>query len=140
MNINFFKEDTRIRLSSKDQLKKWIQTVIIHHKKTTGDINFIFCSDRHLLAMNKNYLNHNTYTDILTFNNSENKNVIEGDIYISIDRVRENSLLFNSLFSEELHRVMIHGILHLLGFRDKSTKEKSIMRQKENECLAWRKF
>jgi len=121
-------------------LKKWLKNVIQHHRKEGGNINFIFCSDRYLLGINKNYLNHNTYTDIITFSSSENNKIIAGDIFISVERICENARSFNSSFNDELHRVMIHGILHLLGFRDKSSKEKFIMRQKENECLDWRIF
>lgn len=103
-----------------------------------GEINYIFCSDEYLHSLNQTYLDHNTLTDIITFDQSE-ANDIAGDIYISIDRVKDNARHRTIPFSEELHRVMIHGILHLTGLNDKTTKEKQFMREKEDLCLSLRK-
>jgi rRNA maturation RNase YbeY len=102
------------------------------------NVNFIFCTDDILLVKNRDYLNHQTYTDIITFDNSETKDEIDGDIFISIDRVRENASKFNQSFDRELHRVMIHGVLHLLGFNDKSSRQKAFIRKKEDACLSLR--
>ena len=99
------------------------------------DLNFIFCNDLFLLKMNKRYLKHNSLTDIITFNYS-NKNNLSGDVFISIDRVKENALLFSESFENELKRVIIHGVLHLLGYKDKSKKEKNNMRNKEDFYLS----
>ena len=103
----------------------------------TEDISFIFCSDDYLLDLNRNFLSHDYYTDVITFDNSEQFS-FSGDIFISLDRVRENALVFNQTFIDELHRVMIHGILHLVGYDDISDLEQSIMRDKEDYYLAKR--
>jgi len=102
----------------------------------TGEINFVFCSDSFLLELNNKYLRHNTLTDILTFPDGDNKDIIGGDIYISVPRVRENAVELGELFEDELHRVMIHGVLHLCGFKDKTKLEKEEMRLMEDLCLA----
>lgn len=119
-------------------MKKWIEAVIKKEKKSPGEINYIFCDDDSLLALNKKYLNHDTFTDILTFDYSGEapiKNKIIADIYISIPRVKSNAKKFNTPFEKELSRVMIHGILHLCGYKDKTRKDKTLMRMKEEECL-----
>ena len=104
------------------------------HKKLVGDINIIFCSDDYLYEMNKIYLNHDYYTDVITFPyNIGNK--IEGDIFISIDRVKDNAQIYSTTFDNELSRVIIHGILHLIGFNDKSEEEQKQMREQEDICL-----
>jgi probable rRNA maturation factor len=100
------------------------------------ELNYIFCSDEYLHQMNLTYLNHDTLTDIITFDNSEAEQIIEGDIFISIDRVKENSEEFDVLFETELHRVLVHGLLHLFGYKDKSEREKVLMREKEEACLS----
>jgi probable rRNA maturation factor len=133
--ISFFNEGINFTLPKKTQIKDWIKEIIKKDKKSCGVINYIFCNDSFLLEMNKTYLMHNTLTDIITFDNSENEN-ISGEIYISIERVRENSHLFSQSFADELNRVMIHGILHLLGNKDKSPLEKLSMRMKEDTCLS----
>lgn len=99
--------------------------------------NFIFCSDAYLIQINREYLSHDTLTDIITFDNSDSPGLIETDIFISVERVKENASLLNIRHEKELHRVMIHGILHLLGFKDKTPQEKEIMRDKENEALSY---
>ena len=138
--ISFFQEDISFELLEKSLIINWVKQVIKGEGKQLGDINFIFCSDNYLHNINLSYLNHDTLTDIVTFDNSEVENEIEGDIFISIDRVRENAELFKRPEKEELHRVIIHGVLHLIGFSDKSDIEKKQMRKKEEACLSLRKL
>ena len=135
--IHFHTEDKNFTLKNKTLLKKWISFIINKKKRKAGELNFVFCSDEGLLKMNKQYLNHDTYTDILTFDYSkENKTLpVSGDIYISIERVMENAEKFSKTVEDELHRVMIHGTLHLLGYKDKTKAEKQEMRKQENLCL-----
>jgi len=115
--------------------------VIQSEKKKTGNINFIFCSDEYLLSLNEKYLNHHYYTDVLTFDQSSDRQTVSGDIYISVDRVKENAVTHQksehqkAKTENELYRVMIHGILHLLGYDDKTPSAKKKMRAKEDECL-----
>ncbi|MDH5603540.1 MAG: rRNA maturation RNase YbeY [Cyclobacteriaceae bacterium] len=135
MAIRFFTEDVPFTLKGKRILSRWIKNVITKANKKAGAINFILCSDDYLLEINQAYLQHDTYTDIITFDHSEDPETIEGDIYISIDRIRENASLLNVTLKEELHRVLIHGILHLAGYSDKTPEQKKVMRQKEDECL-----
>lgn len=101
-------------------------------------LNYIFCTDDYLLAINQSHLNHNYYTDIITFDTSFGQDGISGDVYISIDRVKENAITLGEDFDRELHRVMIHGFLHLIGFRDKTKTDKTNMRKKEEACLSLR--
>lgn len=124
---NFILEDS-------EKIRIWIEDVIKKEKKIVGDITYIFCDDDYLLERNKEFLNHNTLTDIITFNYCIDNN-ISSDIMISIDRVKENSTIFENSFNEELKRVMIHGILHLIGYNDKSEEEEELMRKKENFYL-----
>lgn len=140
-DISFFAEDIEFVLPQKQKVREWINDVI----KSEGfsriaELNFIFCSDDYLLDINKEYLDHDTYTDIITFDSSEVAHVIAGDIFISIDRVRDNALKFSVSEVDELHRVIVHGVLHLCGYGDKTKEEKNTMTDKENECLAKRKF
>ena len=135
-NINFFSEEVDFKLPNKTSIVNWIKKIIaLESNRQIITITYIFCSDDFLSQINIKYLNHNTLTDIITFNNSDDDRYIDSDIYISIDRVFENSLSFNADRMDELHRVMIHGILHLLGYKDSNDNEKKIMRKKENECL-----
>ncbi len=134
--IYFFNEESSFKLKSINQTRNWIKNAIELENYTLKSINFIFCSDNYLLKINQQYLNHDTYTDIITFDNSEIHNHIESDIFISIERVKENSKAYKTKLNIELHRIMIHGILHLLGYKDKSTKDKELMTAKENEYLA----
>lgn len=129
-----FSFQTNYPLKSRTKIKQWIKQVIEAKGKKTGNITYIFCDDEYLLEVNKQYLKHDYYTDVITFDYVEN-DLISGDIFISTDRVRENALAFGSSETEELHRVIIHGTLHLLGLKDKSEKEASQMRQAENEAL-----
>ena len=122
------------------QLKKrptsqWIKEIIGNYGKTTGHIVYIFCDDEAIIEMNRQYLKHDYYTDIITFDYSEN-NKLSGDIFISIETVKTNAEKFKTDYHEELHRVMIHGILHLCGYKDKTPAEKKIIRRKEDELLA----
>ena len=129
-----FSFQTNYPLKSRTKIKQWIKQVIEAKGKKTGNITYIFCDDEYLLEVNKQYLQHDYYTDVITFDYVEN-DLISGDIFISTDRVRENALAFGSSETEELHRVIIHGALHLLGLKAKSEKEASQMRQAENEAL-----
>src|SRR5690606_19213998 len=112
----------------------WINRIIVSNEYFPGDISYIFCKDDYLLEINKKYLKHDTYTDIITFDYT-NGDLISGDIFISIERVRENALEFGAEFQDELLRVMCHGILHLMGFKDKTEDDIEIMRSKENEMM-----
>ncbi|MDG2369591.1 MAG: rRNA maturation RNase YbeY [Flavobacteriales bacterium] len=134
MSIYFHNEDSPYVLSGKTKIKSWLKSTIEHYKKSIGTINIVFCSDQHLLVINKEYLNHDYYTDIITFNFCENK-TISGDLFISIDRIKDNSKKNKLLFVNELHRVIIHGVLHLCGFNDKTNEEKKEIRQLENYFL-----
>lgn len=132
--ISFQNLSIDFKLKEKTKLKQWIKFITEKEKHTPGTINYIFCSDEELLDINIKHLNHNTYTDIITFDYTESKK-ISSDIFISIDRVAENAKKFNVTFEEELHRVMIHGVLHLCGYKDKSKADAELMRQKENLAL-----
>ncbi|MBR9998064.1 MAG: rRNA maturation RNase YbeY [Cyclobacteriaceae bacterium] len=135
-NITFQNEDVHFILPDKTKIKKWIEKIILQeNSKKHIQISFIFCSDSFLHQINKTYLQHDSLTDIITFNYSEDEDTVESDIFISIDRVGENSKLFKTPFIAELQRVMIHGVLHLLGFKDKTKDQREKMREKENECL-----
>lgn len=138
--VFFFEEDTRFKPRNKTALRQWIKETIVAEGFSLSEINYIFCSDAYLLGINQQYLDHDTYTDIITFDNSEIKGSITGDIFISIDRIRENAAQFNTSVDNELHRVMIHGVLHLLGYKDKTKKDKALMTQKEDFYLNLVKF
>ncbi len=118
--------------------KQWLEDVINHYSKKTGEVFFLFCSDEHLIQMNVQFLKHDTYTDIITFDSSEVSEIVSGEMYISIERVMENAGINGISFKEELNRVMVHGILHLIGYNDKSEAEMVEMRQQENFCLSLR--
>ena len=115
--------------------KNWLKSVIVSEGIKTGDIQYIFCTDKHLLEINKTYLNHDTFTDIITFSTTDNDEVISGDIYISIDRINENYKAHSTSFIEELCRVMVHGILHLIGYDDHTDTYIKLMRSKEDYYL-----
>ncbi len=120
---------------NKPRYSNWLKSVIVSEGRKTGDIQYIFCDDKHLLEINKTYLNHDTFTDIITFSTTDNKDIISGEIYISIDRVNENSKTQIVPFNDELSRVIVHGILHLLGYNDHTDNEKKLMRSKEDYYL-----
>ena len=134
MAINFFHQDCDFSLPQKQLTKKWIKNVIQSNGFKLGTINYIFCSDKEILKINLEYLNHNYYTDIITFPYIQN-NIISSDIFISIDTVRSNSEKYKQNFANELNRVIIHGVLHLVGFKDKSPEEIAGMRREEEKCL-----
>jgi rRNA maturation RNase YbeY len=130
--LSFNIEFENFKLIEIRKKKNWIKDLIIKEGFNLVELNYVFVSDEALLVINRKYLNHDTYTDIITFDNSENNNQIEGDIFISIERIKENSVIFNNNFETELLRVMAHGVLHLCGYGDKKEKEVKIMREKEN--------
>jgi rRNA maturation RNase YbeY len=138
--IQFFEEDLSYKLKNKTAVRQWINETVQAEGFKLKELNYIFCSDDYLLQINQQYLDHDTYTDIITFDNSEKDKVIVGDIFISIERIRENALKFNITETNELHRVIIHGALHLLGYKDKSTADKQKMTFKEDFYLNLRTF
>jgi probable rRNA maturation factor len=133
--ISYNNIDNNFTLKDKIKIKKWILKSVEEEQRGINFISFNFCSDEYIIELNNNALKHNYYTDIITFElNYKNEN-IEGDIYISIDRVKENAKIVKESFIDELHRVIIHGVLHLCGYKDKSSKESRKMREKENYYL-----
>ncbi|GAA3971529.1 rRNA maturation RNase YbeY [Mucilaginibacter dorajii] len=138
--IQFFEEGISYKLKNKTLVRQWIKDTIIAEGFKLKELTYVFCSDAYLLPMNQQYLNHDTLTDIITFDNSEVEGQIVGDIFISIDRIRENASKFGVTETQELHRVIIHGALHLLGYTDKTVVTKQKMTQKEDEYLARRNF
>ena len=126
--------ETNFELEDQDRLSDWIQAVVKEESCVLGDINYVFCDDDYLHEINLEFLDHDTLTDIISFDYSLGK-ILHGDIYISVDRVQENAKEFKVSFAEELHRVMIHGILHYCGYKDKSEDDAKLMRQKENHYL-----
>jgi len=133
--IQFFSEGIPFTLKNKTGIRKWLKVVIREEKKKPWYINFIFCSDEYLLDLNKTYLQHETLTDILTFPYQDATETISGDIFISIDRVKENAVEFRQDFEKELQRVMVHGVLHLIGYSDHGKKKKKIMTEREDHYL-----
>ena len=136
--IEFYSE-TDFSLPNEEAISKWIENVIKSEDCELGEITYVFCDDNYLHKLNVQFLNHDTLTDIISFDNSLGKK-IHGEIYISIERVRENATEFNVAFVDELHRVIIHGILHYCGYKDKSAEEETLMRIKENNALTIRSF
>ncbi|MGZ3749855.1 MAG: rRNA maturation RNase YbeY [Mucilaginibacter sp.] len=133
--IHFFEEDIRFKLKDKNKVKAWVKATIESEGYKLQELNYIFCSDTYLLQINRQYLDHDTFTDIITFDNSEKEKVITGDIFISIDRIHENAAKFDTGVANELHRVIIHGALHLLGYTDKTAESKKNMTAKEDHYL-----
>ncbi|HEY2580894.1 MAG TPA: rRNA maturation RNase YbeY [Mucilaginibacter sp.] len=138
--IRFFEEDTTYKIKNKTALRLWITETVQTEGFKLKELTYIFCSDSYLLQLNQQYLNHDTYTDIITFDNSDSGQLIVGDIFISIDRIRENAAKFNTSETDELHRVIIHGALHLTGYKDKSPADKKKMTLKEDFYLNKRGF
>ena len=134
-----FNYEVEFELENSDEISKWISEIILKEGFEEGDINYVFCSDDYLHRLNVDFLNHDTFTDIISFDYSLGKQ-IHGEIYISVDRVKENAKEFKVSIMDELHRVMIHGILHYCGYKDKSDQESQQMRSKENEALSTRSF
>jgi len=132
MIIFFF--ETNFELFQKAQIKIWLRKIAERENKRIKELNIVFYNDEQLLDFNKKYLNHDTYTDIITFDDSK-KNILKGDVLISVERVKKNAETYHCTFEEELRRVMAHGLLHLCGYNDKDEDEKMLMNQKEEEAL-----
>jgi probable rRNA maturation factor len=132
--ISFHNEDIAFVLPQKRLYKQWIEQTVLSHGKTVGELTYVFCSDEYLLEMNKTYLQHDYYTDIITFDYSEENN-ISGDLFISVDRVKDNALKIGVSLQNEMQRVVIHGVLHLCGFKDKEKTDVEIMRKMEEKAL-----
>lgn len=135
-NIHIFSEGIKFRIKERARLKNWIVSVIDRYEKINGEINVVFTSDRKLRDINLKYLNTDNYTDIITFDLSDEELIISGDIYISLERIVENARTFEVGIENELHRVLIHGILHLLGFDDRTETQRTEMRKLENLFLS----
>lgn len=129
-----FHSETDFSLTQKLLHKRWLSAVAAHEGYRVGDINYIFCDDEYLLKLNLEYLHHDTLTDIITFDYVDGT-TLHGDIYISIERVKENSVIFSVPFEQELHRVLSHGLFHLCGYKDKTDEEAAVMRQKEDFAI-----
>jgi rRNA maturation RNase YbeY len=134
MSIQYFNEDVPFPKIKRRKSTNWVKKTILSEEKRVGDISFIFCSDNYLLEVNKTYLDHDYFTDIITFDYVEGM-LINGDIFISVDRVLENSVEFKTTFENELNRILIHGILHLLGYKDKNKEDKLLMTEREDFYL-----
>ena len=135
--IHFFTEDLVFQLSNPDVTLRWLSQILADHVSEIENLNFIFCSDDYLLKINQIYLDHDFYTDIITFDHREEiKNPLESDIFISIERVKDNAQKMAISFDRELHRVIIHGVLHLLGWNDQTLEQQQFMREKEEACLS----
>lgn len=132
-NFSYEKESLHFGLDESVTIA-WVLKILESENKIPGNISYFFCTDTYLLDINQKYLNHDTYTDIITFDYVEGK-LISGDILISLDRVRENANSFQTGFKNELQRVMAHGLLHLMGYKDKTPEEQALMREKEDFCL-----
>ncbi len=135
-NIHFFTEKNSFQPLLPTVLKTWIEKCVKISKRDLSNLTYIFCSDRYLYKLNKKYLQHNTLTDVITFDYTQGTRMIVADVYISIERVQENANNFKVPFYEELSRVLIHALLHMVGYNDKTPKEKQQMRNKENEYLS----
>jgi probable rRNA maturation factor len=135
MAIHFFSEEIPYTLKEKLNRKRWLTKIAASAGFKIKELNYIFCSDEYLYQMNRDYLKHDTYTDIITFDNSEKTDEIEGDIFVSIDRVRENAKTHAQKVETEMNRVLAHGLLHLMGYKDKSKEEAALMRLKEEESI-----
>ncbi len=133
--IIFFNEDINFKFQGKNIFKTWLKKVAEKEGFKVKNLNYIFCSDDFLHKINIEYLDHDTYTDIITFDNSEDESIIEGDIFISIERVKENSQYLNTVFDDELKRVIVHGLLHLCGYDDHTPEEKAEMRRLESDYI-----
>ena len=135
--IAYYTQDTDFVFKGKQFNNKWLRMVAESEIKRIGDISIIFCSDNYILDVNMKYLQHDYFTDVITFDYCEGDK-LSGDLFISVDTVRENAKLYNTDFNDELHRVMVHGILHLIGYDDHSQKDKQLIRKKEDYYLSFR--
>ena len=131
----YYHSECDFQLKDDESITKWLKDAISTEDKELGEINYIFCDDKYLLKKNQEYLQHDTFTDIITFDYTEEKR-LSADIFISIERVKENAIIFAVPFETELRRVIIHGILHLMGYKDKSAEDAETMRSKENFYLS----
>ncbi len=134
--IAFLTKGISFRLKNQKKVSAWLQKIAAAEARTIESLTYVFGSDPFVASLNKKYLKHNTYTDILTFDYGDRKGAIIGEIYISIPRIKENAKAFDQPFERELHRVMAHGLLHILGYGDKSSREVALMRRKEEACLS----
>jgi len=139
MAIIFHSEDIKFPKIKRREISNWIKSVAASHNKKIGKIACVFCSDKKILEINMQYLGHDYYTDIITFDYSEN-NIISGDMFVSLDTVQTNAVKYVTYYNEELSRVIIHGILHLCGFNDKSDEDEKVMREKEKDALKLYEF
>lgn len=135
----YYNNETDFELKNQQEITNWITETIKNENHTLGEISYIFCDDKYLLTLNINYLEHDTLTDIISFDYSVGKQ-ISGDIFISIERIKENANTFKVVFNDELHRVIIHGVLHYCGYKDKTETDKEEMRNKEDYYLSLREF
>ena len=135
MAISFYSEEVELPAINQEAVSSWVREVTKTYGKKTGDISYIFCSDEKILEVNRQYFQHDYYTDIITFDYTEG-NKISGDLFISLDTVKTNSDTFHTPYNEELHRTIIHGILHLCGINDKGPGEREIMEANENKALS----
>ncbi len=135
MPVQFFFVDTTITLSKRAEMKNFIMSIFKAEGRLLGNINYVFCSDEYLLGINRQFLKHDYYTDIITFDMSEPGQPLQAEIYISLDRVRENSKMLGTILKHELHRVVFHGALHLCGYEDKTKKDTILMRKAEDKYL-----
>ena len=133
--ISFTSVEINYNLKNKLKVRSWVRSIIESERKRPGDITYVFCNDEYLVGMNEKYLKHHTLTDIITFDYSE-EGILSGDIFISVERVKENAVSFNTTFNQEIGRVMAHGVLHLSGYKDRSTEDKKVMRGKEDLYLS----
>ena len=136
--ISFQGVDVDVPVMNREVLKKWINGFVGSYGKVVGELYYLFCSDEYLYKMNVEVLRHDFYTDVITFQSNDNDTVLSGEIYISIDRVKENALALGLRYEDELNRVMAHGVLHLMKFKDKTDEDAIMMRQQEDFCLKMR--
>lgn len=132
--IDFFNEDIAFPDLDLQRTRTWVSRIILMHQKQEGDLTFIFCSDKYMIEINRQYLLHDYFTDIITFNYNSS-DILSGDVFISIDTVTRNASEYEVSFINELHRVIIHGVLHLIGFDDKTEEQQRVMREKEDQAL-----
>jgi len=135
MKVKFFFTDKNVTLTDRTRLKNFIASIFKRENRSVFSLTYVFCSDEYLLDINKQFLQHDYYTDIITFDLSATKDVIEGEVYISIDRVRDNANQLSTSIKNELHRVIFHGVLHLCGYKDKKPADERIMRAAEDKYL-----
>jgi probable rRNA maturation factor len=135
MKVQFFFTDKNVKLADRTRLKNFIASIFKREKKSASSLTYVFCSDEYLLDINKQFLQHDYYTDIITFDLSSTKGVIEGEIYVSVDRVKDNASQQGVTIESELHRVIFHGVLHLCGYKDNKPEDKRMMRAVEDKYL-----